>query len=233
MGSKNRYAKYLLPIMLEDRLPDQYFVDMFAGGCNMIDKVDGNRIANDIHPELMAMWNEFVHNDTLPPSFISEDTYHDMKKNPEQYEPWELGYVGFSLSFGGKWFGGYRRDKAGTKGCIENMKTQSRRSYNSMVKQIEQLQDVTFTNQHYMDVEIPDNSIVYCDPPYANTTKYKTNFDHNLFWDWVRETSVNHTVYVSEYTAPDDFQCVWSKPVTTTIDKASTKQSIEKLFTIA
>ena len=32
MGSKNRIAKYILPIMLKDRKPNQYWVEPFVGG---------------------------------------------------------------------------------------------------------------------------------------------------------------------------------------------------------
>ena len=44
MGSKNRIAKHILPIMLAERKPDQWWVEPFVGGANMIDKVEGNRI---------------------------------------------------------------------------------------------------------------------------------------------------------------------------------------------
>ena len=47
MGSKNKFVKELLPIILKDRTKGQYYVELFAGGMNLIDKVDGNRIAND------------------------------------------------------------------------------------------------------------------------------------------------------------------------------------------
>ena len=40
MGSKRRIAKYILPIMLEHRAPNQWWVEPFVGGGNMIDKVD-------------------------------------------------------------------------------------------------------------------------------------------------------------------------------------------------
>ena len=39
MGSKTRFAKHLLPIILKDRIKGQYYVEPFAGGMNMIDKV--------------------------------------------------------------------------------------------------------------------------------------------------------------------------------------------------
>ena len=47
MGSKSRIAKDILPIMLKNRRKDQYYVELFVGGCNSIDKVDGLRIGND------------------------------------------------------------------------------------------------------------------------------------------------------------------------------------------
>ena len=49
MGSKNRIAKDILPIMLKDRRENQYWVEPFVGGGNMIDKVDGLRIGADFN----------------------------------------------------------------------------------------------------------------------------------------------------------------------------------------
>ena len=56
MGSKNRIAKYLLPIILKDRKDGQWYVEPFVGGANMIDKVDGNRIGADKNEFLIEMW---------------------------------------------------------------------------------------------------------------------------------------------------------------------------------
>ena len=36
-------------------------------------------------------------------------------------------------------------------------------------------------------------------------------------------------VYVSEYTAPEDFTCIWEKEVSSSLSK-SNKKSTEKLF---
>ena len=55
MGSKNRIAKHILPIMLEHRKEGQYWVEPFVGGANMIDKVEGLRIGNDSHVYLIAL----------------------------------------------------------------------------------------------------------------------------------------------------------------------------------
>ena len=67
MGSKARFAKDLLPIILKDRTPNQAYLEPFAGGMNMIDKVDGIRIANDQHQELMAMWQALINENWNPP----------------------------------------------------------------------------------------------------------------------------------------------------------------------
>lgn len=94
---------------------------------------------------------------------------------------------------------------------------------------------VIFQNKPYYELELPSNSIVYCDPPYEGTTKYATDFDHNLFWNWARNISKQgHTVFVSEYNAPNDFECVWQKEVKSSLSAngkiGGSKLSVEKLF---
>ena len=56
MGSKNRIAKHILPIILKDRKENQYYVEPFVGGANIIDKVGGNRIGADINPYLIEFF---------------------------------------------------------------------------------------------------------------------------------------------------------------------------------
>lgn len=60
MGSKARFTKEILPIILKDRKPEQWYVEPFAGGMNAICEVKGNRIANDIHYYLIEMWRKLV-----------------------------------------------------------------------------------------------------------------------------------------------------------------------------
>lgn len=40
MGSKARFTKDILPIILKERLPNQYFVDLFTGGANVVSLVN-------------------------------------------------------------------------------------------------------------------------------------------------------------------------------------------------
>ena len=47
MGSKARFVNEILPIILKDRKENQWFVDLFCGGCSIAQEVDGKVIAND------------------------------------------------------------------------------------------------------------------------------------------------------------------------------------------
>ena len=236
MGSKNRHAKELLPMILKDRRDDQWYVEPFVGGFNMIDKVSGLRLANDSHYYLIELFRA-IQNGWVPPDNLSEEEYKDIKNNQESYPPYLVGFVGFGCSFSGKWFGGYARGLS-SNGEPRNYCLESK---NNILKQAPNIQGVIIENKSYLDLEIPDNSIIYCDPPYQNTTKYSSSNNHEIFgrtdpigfWNWVRDKSKEgHQVFVSEYSAPSDFKCIWEKGVISALDVNSrSKKNVEKLFT--
>ena len=226
MGSKARIAKEILPIILKDRKPEQYYVEPFCGGCNMIDKVANPRIANDIHPQLIALLKA-LSDGWEPPREISEEQYIDCKKNQNKYDPVYVGYVGFCLSYSGKWWGGYARDKAGKRNY-------GLEAYKNLLNQQPLLKDIEFHNRNYYDLDIPHNSIIYCDPPYFGTTKYKNSFDNDKFWCWCeRQVKIGNRVFVSEYQAPNTWRCVWQKEITSSLTQdTGSKKAIERLFTL-
>lgn len=55
----------------------------------------------------------------------------------------------------------------------------------------------------YKNVIVPNDSVIYCDPPYKGVGGYLNDFDHDEFYEWVR----NHDklIFISEYSMPDDF----------------------------
>jgi DNA adenine methylase len=223
LGSKRRIAKEILPIILKNRQRNQHYVEPFCGGCNTIDKVENPRIANDSHTYLISFCKG-LSKGWVPPKNISEKMYTAIKNNPAYFDSRLVGYVGFQLSFGAKWFGGYRRDKTGKRNY-------SREAYQNVIKQQPNLTGIKFYNMNYFDLPIPKNSIIYCDPPYENTTKYKDDFDHGRYWDWVRDmVKFGHKVFCSEYHAPEDFISVWSKKLITGVDVVSRKTDVENLF---
>ena len=184
IGSKLRHAKKILKIVLKDRKPDQYYVEPFVGGCNVIDKVNNPRIGNDSHTQLIAMWKA-IQNGWIPPLEYTKEKYIDVKNHKNQYPPELVAYMGFAGSFRAKWFGGYSGKFVRGNGRIEDTMTQA---FNSMKKQRPYIVGIEFTNKSYLEMNIPPNSIIYCDPPYKNTLKYSTgNFNYDEFWDCVDE----------------------------------------------
>ena len=88
----------------------------------------------------------------------------------------------------------------------------------------------------YDDLVVPDESFIYCDPPYKGTTAYRHRFDSNKFFDWcVSMRDKGHTVLVSEYSAPDlRFMCVWEGPIANGLTKRTGVKRVacERLFLV-
>lgn len=224
MGSKNRIAKYILPIILKDRKEGQFYVEPFMGGCNLIDKVTGNRIASDINEYIVELLKELLSGWT-PPNLVTEEQYKEVKNNKENYPKHLVGFYGIFLTFGSTWFGTFARNKRNTNYAIEGRK--------NLLKQIKNLQGTKFVHSSYNELEVPRNSIIYCDPPYEGVAGYKDKFNHAEFWEWCRKMKkIGHTVFVSEYKAPEDFICVWEKNIDTNMNAGIMKKSTEKLFTL-
>lgn len=228
MGSKNRIAKYILPIILEKKHQDQYWVEPFVGGANMIDKVKGKRIGADVNKyviEALIAIRDYA--DKLPKD-NKEFTEADYNRLRESDSYQFKGYAGFAYSYGGKWLGGWCRDKDRKRDYVQE-------AYRNAINQSQNLQDITFILSSYKDLQIPPNSLIYCDPPYESTTKYKDDkFIHKDFWQWCRDkVKEGHTVFISEYNAPNDFKCLWQTEIVSSLTKnTGCKTGTEKLFTI-
>lgn len=161
----------------------------------------------------------------IPQENITQEEYYNVKKNLDA-NPTLSGFVGFTCSFGGRWFQGYARDNNGKRNYALNGK-------NTLLKDIRVLRNATFVCLDYRDVDIPDGAVVYCDPPYMGTTKYSTGpFNHEIFWSYMRELSGRRTVFISEEHAPNDFECIWEKEVirTVTRNKNNQPKRVERLF---
>lgn len=90
---------------------------------------------------------------------------------------------------------------------------------------------LTIGSVDFAEVEIPSDSVVYCDPPYRGVDGYRKSkgFNHERFYDWVLRQTV--PVFVSEYAMPEDFvevaawqKCCKMKPTSNSLS------TTEKLF---
>ena len=229
MGSKNRIAKHILPIMLEYRKEGQWWVEPFVGGANMIGKVDGVRIGGDTNVYLIELFRA-IQLGWEPPNSCTEEEYNQIRKHKDLFPMNLVGFVGIGCSYSGKWFGGYARGKD-NKGKERNYCLESKKN---IMAQKDKIQTVDFRHGSYLSLPMPKKCIIYCDPPYEKSTKYKDKFNHVKFWQWCRDMAKEgHTVFISEYNAPDDFECIWSKEIVSSLTKnTGGKTGVEKLFKI-
>jgi site-specific DNA-adenine methylase len=89
--------------------------------------------------------------------------------------------------------------------------------------------NIILTNQSYSDVQIEPDSVIYCDPPYLGTEQYRTGFDPEKFYGWLRDNP--NRVYISEYQMPPDFTEVFAVQKQCRLNDKGSKQTVEKLFT--
>ena len=243
MGNKRRIVNDIMPIMLEHNT-NNIFVDLFCGSCSVIQNVPlaYKRIANDKNKYLIEMFKSLVNGKNYS-KYIDKETYSHyrdiynqerkeiIKLTDEQYA--EIGWYGWMGSFNGRFFsGGY----SGHSVVQKNGKTRDyiTEQINNTLSQIPYLKDIIFLSKDYQEVEIPENSIVYCDIPYRDTKQYETSkdFDYERFYNWCIENKDRYKIFVSEYFMPDDFKCIWKKEVTNAMNTTKTYKPIEKLFTL-
>ena len=227
MGSKNRIAKEILPIILEHKNNVRFYIEPFVGGANIIDKVDKslNRIGFDLNPYLIALLQALQNDNWIYPKEYDNEYYKYVRDNKDKFDKAVVGFIGLNC-YGGGFFDGFRRDSLGKRNYyIEYC--------NNLDKQRVNLKNIEFICSDYKNIIFPDKPcIIYCDPPYFNTKKYKyNNIDYNEFWDWCRELSKKHFIYISSFEAPEDFKCIWQKERCVSLTKdTGSKKNIEKLF---
>lgn len=229
MGGKVRISKPISEIINSASKyingKEKVFVSLFCGSCSIESKVKNfdRLILNDNHEYLISMLKGVQSGYNLPET-VSEDKYKYVRKHKNE-DPVLTGVVGFSSYFGGKWLQGYAENSSSRDYVGESRRT--------LLKTMDTLQNAKFVCMDYRDVEIPEDSIVYADPPYVNTTRYtKEKFDSDVFWEYMREISKNHIVFISEQVSPNDFVEIWSKPLKRTLDvnKNNYFTVTEKLF---
>lgn len=230
VGSKNRISKYIVPFIQNaiDKNNINTYIEPFVGGANIIDKIQcEHRIGIDTHKELIALFKA-LQNGWEPPLHISEEEYIRIRDNKENYPDCYVGLVGFCSTWGSKWFGGYAR---GYKNDGISLRDMPNEAIRNLLSQLPKIKDVDFICDNYLNLEYPKPAVIYCDPPYANKNKYyHIDFDSNAFWNWCREQSKKNILFISEYQAPSDFKCIWSKNVKTSLSMNNDVSRVEKLF---
>lgn len=198
----------------------------------MIDKIRcENRYGSDIHPYLIALLQHVQETTADIPDSISKEEYYNVKNNIDSdlFPDWYKGLVGFCASYNGKWLDSY----AG----IVDSKDGKRRHYNSeairnIKKQATLLKDIQFKCIDFREINQDiKNYVIYCDIPYRNTARYKTNdFPYEDFYEWAIKMSTHNWVFISEYNMPKGFKCIWEKEMKTNMSRDKKLINTERLF---
>ena len=246
LGGKQRLGKHIA-IVLKDLWEQTngltHYIEPFCGSLGVLKNMTDLSVpvvANDYHQDLIQMWCEVRDKTLVYPDHVSEEEYNKAKQIPS---PSALkSFIGFGLSFGGRYFGAFAPKYVNGKkeDFCKEMKT-------SLTRISPQIQKVTFTNQMYQDMN-PVHSFIYCDPPYRQVkfpiryrreVKHYDKFDSDLFWETMRKWSEHNFVVISELSAPDDFIEIWNlnryrsacqSTKTRFKDPTITTHRVEKLF---
>jgi DNA adenine methylase len=217
-GGKARHAKQIASILEQLRKPHQPYLEPFCGMGNVGQIMTGERHLSDNHIDLMLFLQEVQAGTFVIPKTITEQQYKALR----HAEPSALrGFVGFGLSFAGKWFGGYARRLKGQDDSIVLPEAVNRL----------RLEGIDLQCRAYSTWQ-PKDMLVYCDPPYEGTTKiHNHKFDTAEFWSTMRKWRKCNTVIVSEYHAPQDWTCFVEIKTTTCVrEKGGGLPRVEKLF---
>ena len=190
MGSKNRIAKHLLPIMLKEAEKHGItkWVEPFVGGANMIDKVPDSfeRVGYDLNGHVVQALIDIRDNPKdLLDKFSAEERNFWKKQEPKSL----YSHACIITSFGADLNGGYAREKGSDETTFCGYEKRN------ALKQSPKIQNVQFICDSYENLDF-ENCLIYCDPPYKNATGYKTGeFDHDKFYDWCREQAKKNIVF--------------------------------------
>lgn len=84
----------------------------------------------------------------------------------------------------------------------------------------------------YRKVDIPSNSVIYCDIPYENTASYgteKQHFSHAEFYEWCADQ--REPLFISSYSLPyENFVCIAEFPHRSTLSATANNKVVERLF---
>lgn len=236
MGGKGRIAKKIADTILASTDGRGTYWEPFVGGgatAAQLGRHFNTANYSDIHPDLILMWQSVIHNGWQPPTDVSYELYQELRYTTE---PSALrGFVGFGGSFGGRWFEGYARGGHTSDGTPRNHQAESARA---VLKDAARMRAKANTNVFVADaltIEPSPGDVVYCDPPYAGTKNYSRTapFDHDRFWAQAKAWSESGVhVFVSEYKAPEDWQCLWDQPLRSSVRVGSAERhiAVERLF---
>ena len=94
-----------------------------------------------------------------------------------------------------------------------------------------QFSNITSSVLDYAKVEIPDDSVIYCDIPYEDTNVYNKaeGFNYERFYDWCEHQT--QPVFISSYQMPEDrFDCIEEFSHRSTLSATANNLVTERIY---
>jgi DNA adenine methylase len=233
-GGKIVVAKQIADEMLKhiDKNNIQFdsYIEPFLGAGSVFAEMskslgDGVKYyGSDMSNDIMLMWYHILkiysgEEEMLTGLDMGKNEYlKEINKKPSARRT----VLGMAYGYRGKIFGSYNENEKGRK---KNRSAQAQ--YERQIEKSKYMKDAVLSEGDYKQYTHVRNAVIYLDPPYRNTSCsfYKSfdnqvrgkgklsKFDSDAFWDWIRFMSERNTVFVSERTAPEDFEelGVWRK----------------------
>ena len=231
LGGKGRNGRAIADVILARTEKRGRLIEPFIGGASVTKFLAPefqDVLVGDIHEDLILMWKAAARG-WGPPSRVSEEEYAAARKSP----PSALrGFIGFGCSYGGKWWGGYARNKVSGSGERAHPDYYARLASRDVQEVGRTLANATIVARPYDEWDVTAATVIYADPPYAGTTRYCCGaFDSQRFWQIANLWSdAGAAVFVSEYRAPVGWTPIWTKSQPRKVSGGSGDMTTERLF---
>lgn len=204
IGGKAKGSDHILAILNHHAFDNVDYWEPFVGYGHILRRVRNKKSyrASDCNRLLISLLKGVQEGKSYPN--ISKYQY-DALRFQQDDTTFRRAVAAFAYSFkGGEWRG-YFDVRRGRSYSDEH-----KRYYDSLYSN-DIFQKARLSCADYQKLD-PNHKLIYCDPPYKGTTGYNGgfDFDHETFWERMREWSADNIVLVSEYRAPRDFRCVTS-----------------------
>lgn len=220
-GGKYRLGRHIAKAIEEyetkyDKLHDisetRPYFEPFVGMCGVMKHIPNTRVRMgcDLNMDVIAMW-QALQTGWTPPSEeeVTQEYYNHLRDEVEPCDP-RRGIVAHGASYSGYFFSKF----------MPNIYPGSRRN---VMKCFQMIKDVKFLDgtcyNNFLHLE---GYTIYTDCPYSNSkgatgkkSRFLNRFNHEEFWENMRELCKNNLVFISEGNAPDDFKIIWEKQILT------------------
>lgn len=246
VGGKHRLRKPIAGLIMREcaRLETREVWEPFCGGLHITAELGRRGVsvhASDLSRAAITYYRAIRFGWEPPKGGVTRAQWETLKLAHQAGESSPMiSFAGFSCSFNGIFFASYDgADRTAADGGTRRPLSR----YLNLRNRVAACSFASLECKSFDTVRIPPRAVVYCDPPYANTdtsayrslTADERQFDHAAFWTWCRGLALRGAaVLVSEYTAPDDVECIWAREVPTSSKHhtGSAGTAVERVFRI-